>query len=225
LFFNLFYNYYKAGTPERQAEIDWCFINNLANENWSLIFLFGTADDIASLNLSQRDLENIVCIYTPRPTFNDYFDCINEHCSGLNNINFICNSDIFIAEATLNECVPYFTTEKLPVMLALTRYDFTNKGATLKFEFFGREDSQDTWIFNGGVPNSIRCEYTQGMAGIDNHLAYLFNNNNFVVKNPSLTMRTYHFHVSEERTYLNDKGCLKDGLHIPPPYHLLPPTK
>ena len=73
---NLFYNYYKDKSEERQKEIDLCFSNNIKNSN---------------LNVITFNSQN-------RLTFSFFFKKINL-LSSTEDINIICNSDIFFDES------------------------------------------------------------------------------------------------------------------------------
>lgn len=56
----------------------------------------------------------------------------------------------------------------------------------------------------------------------DNSIAHLLSVAGYEVKNPSRTLKTFHFHITNIRNYTNISGQAINV--IPPPYKLLPPT-
>jgi hypothetical protein len=180
----LFYNYYEDKNPARKQEIDLCYKNNLANP-----------------------LLNVVILDTKdRPTYRFFFDKINEITSD-NDINIICNSDIFFDE-TIS------LTEKLmrKQVWALSRWDWKGNGTSIHFN---RQDSQDTWIIRGKVEN-VYGDFPLGKRGCDNRIAHEFHKAGYSITNPSKTVKSHHVHNSNIRTY-----GMKDV--VPPPYKTLPP--
>ena len=108
--------------------------------------------------------------------------------------------------------------------LALTRWDISDKddyknGAV----FFDRPDSQDTWIFRGGIPQMAGAEFGLGLCGCDNSIAYMIEQCGYNVINPSRTIKTYHLHLTNVRNYIDVVGQVIE--RIPPPYKLLHPTE
>lgn len=191
----LFTNYYIDSNKDRQAELDFCFNENCKNFDEVIVICQAT-------ELPKEQKNVIVCISNQRPTFNDYFRLMPA-----DSINVIANLDIVIPKETLTAAVTYFpSTEKR--CLALTRYDGD--------VFYDHVDSQDTWIFKGQV-NDVNADYGLGRAGIDNKIAYLIDQAGYEVLNPSLSLKTYHYHTSDIRNYIGTDI-------IPPPYKLLVPT-
>lgn len=114
-------------------------------------------------------------------------------------------------------------------MFALLRWDVQTDG---RVELFGpRNDSQDSWIF---LSDSVKrrtwdydkFEYTLGTLGCDNKFMTDIVRMKFVVSNPALTIKSYHLHMSNSRTYdkntrltpdvfiLMEPSVLLDTLHI-----------
>jgi hypothetical protein len=139
-----------------------------------------------------------------RPTFNQLFKLSEKFPD---DINVYCNSDIYFKEIESlkgikeNECY------------ALTRWD--QKGQELVF--FNRRDSQDAWVFKG-VVKPMNANFTQGMWGCDNRLAYEIFRAGYKVTNPSKSIVTVHVHEvddrKQERTKINT---------VPQPYYLVDP--
>jgi hypothetical protein len=186
----LLVNTYKSDSQARQIELDTCLQKNLY-----LPFL--TIHDIQ-----------------PRPTYNDYFEVISKLIDNgdfsNDDIFVIANSDIYFDETLL-----LANQIKQGEVYALTRYDI-KRGQS---RFFDRADSQDVWIFRGGIKPIDGADFNLGVGGCDNRISYLLSKAGYTVTNPSLSIKTYHLHESGVRTFDYKKHKV-----IPPPYLTLKPT-
>ena len=147
-----------------------------------------------------------------RPTFSQLFRMCKP---GM--VNYIANSDIYFQR-----------TDRVPPeghVWALSRYDVDADGRALLWD---HRDSQDTWIVQGG-PHEVDAPYPMGKAGCDNALVHALQQAGFTVTNPSKTIRTYHLHNVNYRSYLVDpSGRARGGNKIervPPPYAFVQPTE
>lgn len=222
--YNLIVNFYQDKTSERQAELDFSLIENFKNQKFEHFLVIVSEKDYSKLlSICPEDCKKklIPVVIETRPTYNDYFYFISKTFPDTNNINVLSNLDIIIPEETLIYSTFYLTEPKS--CLALTRYDINN-GENYKSNstFFNRADSQDTWIFKGSVENISGANYGLGIAGCDNGIAHLLETVGYVVKNPSITLKTYHLHLTNIRNYTNVVGQAIE--RIPPPYKLLTPT-
>ncbi len=186
------------GPPERQAELEYCWRMN------DMVF-------------------NEWSAVAKRPTFNDLFALCDPDA-----INIIANADIYFDEEgveTLNQYFSYGITGSISaVAFALSRWDVDAEGrATL----WDHPDSQDAWVFHG-KPTGIDAPFPMGVPGCDNHLAWLIERAGYRMSNPSRTVRAYHFHNVQWRSYLTDHEGMARGGHkqhrIPPPYKLVKPA-
>jgi|688.fasta_scaffold46866_2 hypothetical protein len=223
--YNLFVNYYTDKNPERQKEIDFCFEQNLNNEKFNCCYVIINGEDskkydgIISRTI-QRDKILHRRVMQERPTYNDYFDITERYFNQPDNINIICNSDIVICKDTMEVIEQYVNTSNKA--LALSRWDVSDmSNYQSNAVLFNRADSQDTWIFKGGVPNVEGADFTMGIAGCDNSIAYLLESAGYSLVNPSLSIKTYHIHLSNIRNYINGENIQR----VPPPYVLVPPTQ
>jgi hypothetical protein len=175
--------------------------------------LIVSADDFAKMTIPEEDRIAII-VKEERPTYNDYF---NLFIAG--DINIISNLDIIIPRETIALLPNYFETPNKRC-LALTRYDITGIiESRVDSVFFNRTDSQDTWVFNDEVPKIENANFTLGTRGCDNAIAHILEQNGYEVINPSLTLKTYHYHVTNVRNYTQESRA------VPPPYKLLIPTE
>ncbi len=165
----LFYNYYEDKHPIRKREIDECLKKNQENP-----------------------LITVVTMTSPsKPTYDSFFQKINE-LSGPDDINIICNSDIY-----LDSTIELANTIKHKQLYALSRWDVIHPWQVIHFD---RPDSQDTWIVRGKV-EGVFGNFTLGTRGCDNRIAYEFHKAGYQVTNPSKSIKTYHLHRSGIRNY------------------------
>lgn len=235
---NLIVNYYTDKNTERTNELNYCIFKNLYNENINKVVVICTESDYSKLlYIYNENKSKLIPIITDkRPTYNDYFAITTKLFNGNTNINIIANLDIIINPeelvqqkgADIRKIVSdYITNNK--TCLALTRWDvkadnvFNTNNHIDSSTFFDTPDSQDTWIFMGGVPQISGADFTLGVAGCDNKIAYLLEASGYNVLNPSRTIKTYHLHLTNIRNYTDIVGHAIE--RIQPPYKLLHPTE
>ncbi len=179
----LFYNYYEDKNPVRKREIDFCLQRNLNN----------------------KLITTVIIESASKPTYEFFFEQINK-ITGPDDINIICNSDIFF-----DETISLVSGIKDKQLYALSRWNWFNDNYVV---FFDRPDSQDTWIVKGKV-EGVFGNFTLGIRGCDNRIAYEFNKAGYGVTNPSKSIRSYHVHNSGVRNY-----TMADV--VPEPYLTIP---
>lgn len=219
--YNLFINYYVDKNRSRQEELDFCFLENLKNPTITNLVIFVNKSDYEYVNKTYS--EHLGKIHTiiqeSRPTYNDFFQIMQRYFGGDNNINAITNSDIILPADTFAMSYLYLTT--VANCLALSRWDVTDRADySQNAVLFGRSDSQDTWIFKGGLRRIDGADFTMGIAGCDNAIAYYLHHAGCVVMNPCTKLKTYHLHLTNIRNYIQGDSIQR----IPPPYHLVEPT-
>lgn len=224
--YNLIVNYYRDKNSERSMELNFCLLENLRNESLNKVIVISSeADYYKLLELVSEEeglSEKIIPVITDvRPSFNDYFMLLSKLFNSDDNINIITNLDIIIPQESLLYASFYMPTKN--TCLALTRWDIKN-GADYKNSsaLYETPDSQDVWIFKGGVSQIAGATFSLGSAGCDNSIAYQLEQAGYNVLNPSKTIKTYHLHLTNIRNYTNIVGHAIE--RIPPPYKLLHPT-
>jgi hypothetical protein len=144
-----------------------------------------------------------------------------------NVVNVLTNSDVFFdAEALvhfrfLGECR---AMDVKPKCWALSRWDLLLDGSV---SHHAHCDSADTWVMYG-VPPAMDIPWPLGIPGIDNRLAHELIAAGFDVLNPSKTVKTFHLHNSQYRSYIQGgigagRGSRKMQ-RVPPPYAMVHPT-
>lgn len=157
--------------------------------------------------MANKNFDLMIFESQTKPTYTSFFNKINE-ISTDDDINVICNSDIFF-----DETIKLAENIKPNEMYALLRWEYQiNKTAKL----FERPDSQDTWIFRGKI-NNVYGDFTLGIRGCDNRIAHEFSKAGYSVLNPCRSIKSYHVHNSNIRNY-----TMKDV--VPPPYLTIHPS-
>lgn len=203
--FNLFVSYFNSSDPKRQLEIDTCLAKNNALGLIKAIYVL-TEEPIDLSKFNSDKIKPI--LIKSRPNYNNLFELVRQYTSA-NDWNIISNSDIYFDESAIfvNK---YRSNKKL--CFALCRWEVVGK----TINFLNRKDSQDCWIFKGH-PTNVNGDFNLGVAGCDNAIADRFWKAGYDVINPSKTIKTYHLHESQTRTY-------DPNVKVPQPYKLLTPT-
>jgi len=187
---NLFISFYNELNHVRAAELEFCIKKNLENEliNRIFIVLEGEKEKFPVLF---HDKVFIIDKAT-RPTYSKFFNLINSSITDMEDINILCNTDIFFDD-TLK-----FTEKMGPHdCFALSRWDWNEGNPILHRERF----SQDTWIFKGKIKPVRYGEFYLGIPGCDNRIAYEIFKAGYRIINPCQTIKTYHYHKSDLHNY------------------------
>ncbi len=216
MIFKLFVNYYCDSNENRSNEINKCFISNLKNDEIDHLYILISSNDLDSfdelIRLNTIDSTRYTLIpFEGRVTFNEYFNLTIEN-SNNDEITAISNSDIIFPSEDVKKIKDWHWNDNY--CMALCRYDIVNE-SPLKYKFLNRIDSQDVWIVKGGFKQHELCNFTMGLLGCDNKIAYYLNKQ-YKIINPSLDIVTLHLHLTNIRNYDMSTRLNK-------PYHLLPP--
>ena len=157
------------------------------------------------LNNNKKVFDRVLII-KGRPTFLQLFELSKAYPD---DINCFCNSDIYF------DSVSFLHTIKENECYALCRHDIKD-GVPV---FANRPDAQDAWIFRG-VIKPIDANFTMGLWGCDNRLAYEIKRAGYSLKNPSLSIKIIHLHAIDDRNHKRDLYNT-----VPGPYFTLHPTQ
>lgn len=200
---NLFINYYIDKNPERRSELMTCFIKNGLCKAIDKTF-------VIAANKEEITGKALVWVYKDRrPTFGDFFKLINS-VSGEDDLNIIANTDIYFDEANIELIKNNIQPDEC---YTLARWDIYFDG---KPHHFNRRDTNDVWAFKGRIRDIPDCDFTLGLPGCDNAICERIQRAGYVVKNPSMDVKTYHLHLSGVRNY--DRKVV-----VPKPYLLITP--
>ena len=188
---NLFTTYHIEKYPVRAEELRKCLIKNLKCKLISNIYVLSEHEKNTFLMDNNVNLIKV----SKRRTFNEFFNAINSVTSK-NDINIISNSDIYF-DNSLEELKELKMDN---ICLGLTRWDILING---KARLTEQKNSQDTWIFKGKI-KKINGDYSIGIPGCDNKLAYEIVEAGYRIVNPSITIKSYHLHTSNYRPNIDN---------------------
>lgn len=223
--YNLFTTIYREPDDFRRAEMLYCLAMNTVNQFTSVTVLVESQDDHdwiqrwADDTLKGSELDNFqiktiqIKNVWHRPKFNDFFDLMKP-----DEFNILANGDItFDPLAIYKSHFEYLEKSEHKPCYALSRWDLNVDSAPTLFD---RADSQDTWVFYG-KPENVNGDFCLGDAGCDNRVAHELAASGYNVLNPAHTFKTYHFHTSNVRNYIDAEGQVTN--RVPPPYLLVNP--
>lgn len=192
-----FVNLFASSVPERVAELVTAFDFLLRDPSIDRVHVF--VDEAARTQITQlQDPKVIIIPFDGRPSFNEYFDHMNEYPS---DINMILNADTFFEPMTLVETMKWWPLLSASnAVYALSRWEYSGALETATFE--DTLFSQDAWIFFGNTIKHIPGNFTLGQVGCDNKFMYELLQAGYRVFNPSHSVRLMHYHVSAVRNKL-----------------------
>jgi len=207
---NLYVNFYQDKNPERQEELTYCLKANIATEQIDRVYIFLEEKDLEFTQDIVGESEKVRLLkVSKRPSYNDYFKFTHRHPE---DINIIANTDIIIGAKGLKQLNRWNWKN---YCLALSRWDLIEGLERHEAKHYNHSDSQDTWILKGAFPDIPLANFTLGVAGCDNRIAYELSKH-FHMVNAAHTVKTYHYHITGIRNYHNKKGRPK--VTIRPPY-------
>jgi hypothetical protein len=168
-------------------------------------------------NKKNKNFNLIVRNSNNRLKFSDFFEDITKHGDD-KGVNIICNSDIYFDDTIL-------LTEQILEnhVYALNRWDWHPYNDPIHYNMLG---SSDVWVFRG-IPRGIDGYFFLGNWGCDGRLGYEIVKAGYKLYNPSLSIKTVHFHHVNVHNYdlFNDQVC---GPYMGAPacylYDLKPPV-
>lgn len=197
---NLISCYYISDDEIRQNELNYCKEQN-TKAGFDNLFFWGKKDLVS---------------------FNELFDIANEHP---NDINVIANGDIFFESESIEQIKSFFverSKNENKVCLALNRWEYSEDG---DHRYIWSNQAQDVWCFYGKIEYTNETNFKVGTPGCDNRLAFeLRSNMGYEVLNPSLSIKTIHYHKSGDttRTYFDENG--NRTRYVGGPYDFINPT-
>lgn len=204
--FNYYVEYWDCGNEDRNLEVINCINSNIDSGFFNNIFVFSsTMEDKIKCNI----------VIAPRITYQFIFETSNGIHSTLGgeHINVLANSDILF-DSSIKQC----STISSEDFLCLTRYE--SNGMLHKYnDPYKGSDSQDVWVWKNNCKIK-NANYNLGIPGCDNKIAYDAALAGYNVKNPSMTIKTYHKHQTNNRE--GTSGSVK--YRLDPPYKLVLPS-
>lgn len=182
---HLYTTFYNEKNGARKAELLACIQKNAINPSIASVTIFNEGDSLAYLEPNK-----IVDIrVAERPTYTDFINYINKNTTE-SEIHIIANTDIFFDEniAVLKHVLDINTC------FALARWDTTDSKAPL---LYNQNDSQDVWMFKGGIKKELKADFPLGVPRCDNRFMYELETAGYNVQNPSFSIKAYHMHKGQ----------------------------
>lgn len=177
----LFTHYYEQNYSDRQRELRKVMEANINCPSIDLIVNLG----VPYIN------PKVVNLQYDRPTYADF--C--KEAQGFDaDFYIIANTDVYFT----SEIEQINELEMEGKALCLSRWDVQTNGYAKLFNY---EWSQDTWIFKGKPPLMEACDFTMGLPACDNRFAFELAQKGLQPINPSLSIKTYHLHITNKRNY------------------------
>jgi hypothetical protein len=138
-----------------------------------------------------------------------------------NDINIIANPDNFFDDKFLNDIYELYSKykNKEKLCLGLTRWNYFNED---DIRYFNAKDSQDVFIFYGSVDLRNNEQIPLGRPGCDNRFAYESKSSGYILKNPSISLKIIHYHLSQIRTCPHEEW---ENFRIKGSYYFIEPEK
>lgn len=190
--------YFRHPDEERANEIRTCLQKNVQCKDVSRIILLTEKDVSKDWSYTSKIQQVII---KRRLTYAHVLQFIKERVPK-NTIVILANADIFV-----DDVHDLWKMNLEHSMLSLLRWDIRDPDDLDTAQLFGpRADSQDTWVLLSDSVKEIDWKYEPfdvqlGQPGCDNIFAGLMLQNHFVLYNPALTLRTYHYHETQIRNY------------------------
>ena len=179
----LFTPCFRAGTPERQLELDVCLVENLRCDEISRIVLLvddGHRPLVEHERLSIIDLD-------ARPTYRQWIELSTRLAPGA--VSILANSDIYF-DSSVAELRPILAEPE--AFVALSRHDRVGGGLQPHPE---PKWSQDAWAFHAGPPLPATLlkglDIPLGVPRCDNKVAYVFAVHGWRLFNPISLSSTF----------------------------------
>ena len=195
---NYYVEYWDCGNEERNAEVIDCINTNIKSNFFKNIFIFSEKEEKRLLKQT---------IKSSRITYQYIFD------NAIDGINIFCNSDM-----EFDETIKLAENINENEFYALTRYE-DNMMLHKNYDPYKGYDSQDVWVWKDKCKIK-NANFYLGLPGCDNKIAYYAESYGYNVKNPSLSIKTYHKHITNVR----DGSSADLSKRLPPPYKLVPIT-
>ena len=191
--------YYRPDKSRRRKEIDACLEKNLACPLIDRVVLL---NESAIAPKHPKIEERVI---GKRLTYADVIRWIHDEAPA-DVIVVFANSDIFLDTGSWRSLwsTDLDTQAKF---LALLRWDVEDIDTLTTATLFGpRADSQDTWVVSAAAVKAVTWDWPAlnfpfGQGGCDNAITVEMFRKRFLIANPALTLKTYHYHASGIRNY------------------------
>lgn len=217
----LYTQYYRARTPERQAELDHCLHSNLQHPMLDQVVLLREPDAPELPGDARMQVE--VLQEAERLTYASWMRLLQQQPEA---IGILVNSDIALGTGWEQLQQVLNTPESVVV---LSRYNPQGEGLPARLNKFPHW-TQDTWAMRSDAPIKDSLLYASGFPigypGCDNRIAYVLWSHGLVVKNPCYQLETLPHQADEVRAYDKNTDRLYGGVsYVHPSLSLAEPSE
>lgn len=202
----LYTQYYRARTPERQAELDHCLRTNLQHPQLDQAVVLREPDAPELPGDARMPVQ--VIEEAERLTYAAWMRLLQQETEA---IGILINSDIALGQGWEQLQQVLNTPESV---LALSRYNPSANGGAPRLNKFPHW-TQDTWALRSDAPITDSLLYASGFPigypGCDNRIAYVLWSHGLAVKNPCYALETLHHQADELRHYDKNADRLYGG--------------
>ncbi len=192
--------YYIPSRAKRAREVAHCLKKNVECDFIDKIVLLNEEDLMSKLPVQSAKITQAIIGH--RLTYADVLGWIQTNVPE-NVLVVFANSDIYLDDSWRI----LWSVNMENKFLSLLRYDMAENGTEETAKLFGpRPDSQDTWVVLSDSVKKTKLDmkaldFSFGRAGCDNAINVEMLRSKFLIANPALSLKTYHVHASEIRTY------------------------
>jgi hypothetical protein len=197
--------FYVPDNIERYQELKYCLNENIKNRLIDQIILTIEKDITDKLIPIHSKIKAVKV--NKRPTYNNLFNLATEALNVSEGLMIISNSDIFYKEEDINIIYERISEKEV---FALSRWNFNPDKNPVHHNTW---DSQDSWIFKNRILPG-KYDISLGVPGCDNKIAFELLQAGYSVRNPSKTIKSYHYHTINYSTY-------SEGDTVSEPYFLI----
>ena len=209
----LLQQYFVSDKSRRQREIQKCLQKNVNN---SLIDEIHLLNEKSYAKEYPQDPTNKIkeVIVGHRLKYSTVVQYIQESLPSDTIVAF-ANSDIYLDDQSL---IQLWSMDFNNIFVSLLRYE-ESTDPDKEAQLFGpRADSQDTWMVYSDSVKQRTWDYKDldfefGRGGCDNAINVCFLKQKFLVANPCLSLKTYHVHHTQYRTY-NPRDIVQKPMYL-----------
>ncbi len=202
----LYTQYYRAKTPDRQAELDHCLRSNLQHPQLDMVVVLHEPDAPALPGPARMPVQLLED--ANRLTYASWMRMLKDQPDA---IGILINSDIALGQGWDHMETVLDTPESV---VALSRYNPDPLGRPARLNRFPHW-TQDTWALRSDapIPRSLlyAADFPIGFPGCDNRIAYVLWSYGLTVKNPCHHIETLHHQAETRRDYDKNSDRLYGG--------------
>lgn len=190
----------RAMKQYRQQELEWCFIQNLSDENIEKLHIFFESQKAMDhyMSISTRTGKCVPILFGRQPTYKDLMMYVRQTFLQ-DEIVCIMNADMFFRSVVDHKLIRKHLGKQM--LFALTRHEITDLGHTIHGEetcpFTVHGGSADVFLFRAPVSAEFDVDlvdHRQNVFGGENVFCYAWHKAGYQILNPCDDIITLHMH-------------------------------